>query len=85
ITLTFVQASYNLKNIWIKEIGNEKEKKIMIMVIISNITLDIIGLVDLTTNLILQLQSLNYLKHTNLLPLFARTSTFTSEKIEIEI
>ncbi|CAG8775193.1 7157_t:CDS:2 [Cetraspora pellucida] len=40
---TFVQAGHNLKDIWIKEIGNNKEKRITITSIISKITLDVIG------------------------------------------
>ncbi|CAG8714743.1 10219_t:CDS:2, partial [Cetraspora pellucida] len=43
MTPTFVQAGHNLKDIWMKEIGNKKEERITITSIISNITLDVIG------------------------------------------
>ncbi|CAG8811941.1 22452_t:CDS:2, partial [Racocetra persica] len=45
MTPTFVQAGHNLKDIWMKEIGNKKEKRITITAVISNVTLDVIGLV----------------------------------------
>ncbi|CAG8777689.1 11011_t:CDS:1, partial [Racocetra fulgida] len=44
--LTFVQASHNLKDVWMKEVGNKKEERIMVTAVILKITLDIIGLVD---------------------------------------
>ncbi|CAG8649699.1 10341_t:CDS:2, partial [Racocetra fulgida] len=39
---TFVQAGYKLKDIWIKQIGNKKEKRITITALIPKITLDVI-------------------------------------------
>ncbi|CAG8647251.1 22755_t:CDS:2 [Cetraspora pellucida] len=40
---TFVQAGHNLKDIWMKEIGDKEEERITITSIISKITLDVIG------------------------------------------
>ncbi|CAG8498768.1 35623_t:CDS:2 [Racocetra persica] len=40
---TFVQAGHKLKNIWMKQIGNKKEERITITVLIPKITLDVIG------------------------------------------
>ncbi|CAG8801905.1 30991_t:CDS:1, partial [Racocetra persica] len=45
MTLIFVQASHNLKDVWMKEVSNKKEEKIMVTVVISKITLDIISFV----------------------------------------
>ncbi|CAG8822851.1 22972_t:CDS:2, partial [Cetraspora pellucida] len=42
---TFVQAGHKLKDIWIKQIGNNKEERITITESIPKITLDVIGLV----------------------------------------
>ncbi|KAF0509342.1 cytochrome P450 [Gigaspora margarita] len=42
---TFVQAGHNLKDIWVKQIGNKKEERVSITDIIPNITLDVIGIV----------------------------------------
>ncbi|CAG8665287.1 16113_t:CDS:2, partial [Cetraspora pellucida] len=42
---TFVQAGHKLKDIWIKQIDNNKEEKITITESIPKITLDVIGLV----------------------------------------
>ncbi|CAG8819635.1 37257_t:CDS:2 [Gigaspora margarita] len=42
---TFVQAGHKLKDLWMKQIGDQKEERITITAIISKITLDIIGLV----------------------------------------
>ncbi|CAG8813020.1 43974_t:CDS:2, partial [Gigaspora margarita] len=42
---TFVQAGHNLKDIWVKQIGNKKEERVLITDIIPNITLDVIGIV----------------------------------------
>ncbi|CAG8810095.1 14683_t:CDS:2, partial [Racocetra persica] len=39
-----VHAAYNLRDIWIKQIGNKNEEIVTITDIISNITLDIIGI-----------------------------------------
>ncbi|CAG8784791.1 5274_t:CDS:2, partial [Racocetra fulgida] len=48
MTPTFVQAGHNLKDIWMKEIGNKKEERITITAVISKITLDVIGLSELS-------------------------------------
>ncbi|CAG8753189.1 2289_t:CDS:2, partial [Gigaspora margarita] len=42
---TFVQAGHNLKDIWMKQIGNKKVERVSITAIIPNITLDVIGIV----------------------------------------
>ncbi|CAG8818319.1 5710_t:CDS:2, partial [Gigaspora margarita] len=42
---TFVQAGHKLKDIWMKQIGNNKEERITITTVIPKITLDVIGLV----------------------------------------
>ncbi|RIB21769.1 cytochrome P450 [Gigaspora rosea] len=42
---TFVQAGHNLKDIWMKQIGNKKVERVSITDIIPNITLDVIGIV----------------------------------------
>ncbi|CAG8598347.1 17170_t:CDS:2 [Racocetra fulgida] len=42
---TIVQAGHRLKDIWIKQIGNEKSKRITVTELIPKTTLDIIGLV----------------------------------------
>ncbi|RIB21093.1 cytochrome P450 [Gigaspora rosea] len=41
----FVQAGHELKDFWIKQIGDKKEERITITAIIPKITLDVIGLV----------------------------------------
>ncbi|CAG8454778.1 16948_t:CDS:2 [Racocetra fulgida] len=40
---TFVQAGHDLKDLWIKQIGNKKEERITITALIPNITLDVIA------------------------------------------
>ncbi|CAG8831278.1 386_t:CDS:2, partial [Cetraspora pellucida] len=45
MTPTFVQAGHNLNAIWMKEIGNKRDERITISNTISEITMDIIGLV----------------------------------------
>ncbi|KAF0542322.1 cytochrome P450 [Gigaspora margarita] len=42
---TFVQAGHKLKDLWMKQIGDQKEERITITAIISKIALDVIGLV----------------------------------------
>ncbi|CAG8547013.1 4874_t:CDS:2, partial [Cetraspora pellucida] len=41
----FVQAGHKLKDIWMKQIDNGKEQRITITTVISEITLDVIGLI----------------------------------------
>ncbi|RIB08633.1 cytochrome P450 [Gigaspora rosea] len=43
---TFIQAGHKLKDLWMKQIGNNKEERIKITNLIPKITLDVIGLAD---------------------------------------
>ncbi|CAG8514126.1 36095_t:CDS:2 [Racocetra persica] len=78
--LTFVQANHNLKNVWMKEVGNKKKKRITVIAVISKITLDIIGLVNSLKTIynisekLLAEQKNSPVRETNLLPLLTKAN-----------